>query len=203
MYKILMASITSAVFGSVTAAAAADHAVIFIIDGLSSSAPERLAMKNLQALASTGAFCEKSYNIVPAHPKSGEWAKYHSSSIPNPVILAGTVLLRPDQRFVQQSFYPAKITAHAANDTDYNRLNVGFHLSFLRGSDTAPAHDSETMGWALEFLRKARPAFMKVHLQDTGNAGAESYESKDPSAPWHRNIWAAWLTVSPGGGPGG
>jgi len=46
------------------------------------------------------------------------------------------------------------------------------------------------MTWALEFLRKARPAFMKVHLQDVGNAGFACYESKDPSVPWHRNIWA-------------
>ena len=188
---MLVASITTALLGSVAARAAqADRAVIFIIDGLSYNAPERLGMKNLRALAKAGACCDRSYNIVPAHPKSGEWANYHTSSIPTPVLLAGTVLLRPDQRWVQQSFYPARITAHAANDTDYSRLNVGFHLSFLRGSDDAQVHDSETMTWALEFLRKARPAFMKVHLQDVGNAGSASWESQDPSVPWHRNIWA-------------
>jgi len=188
---MLIASMTTALLGSVAARGAqAEHAVIFIIDGLSYQAPERLAMKNLLALASAGAYCEKSYNIVPAHPKSGEWAKYHASSIPNPVILAGTVLLRPDQRYVQESFYPARVTAHTANDTAYTRLNVGFNLSFLHGSDEEPAPDSETMTWALEFLRKARPAFMKVHLQDTGNGGFACYESKDASVPWHRNIWA-------------
>jgi Sulfatase len=107
------------------------------------------------------------------------------------MILAGTALLRPDQRYVQQSFYPEKMTAHAANDTAYERLNVGFNLSFLHGSDDAPMPDSETMHWALQFLRVARPAFMKVHLQDTGNAGFNAYGSKDPSSPFHRNIWAA------------
>jgi len=191
MLSMLFTLAFSAPLGNAVARAAdASHTVIFIIDGLSYRAPERLGMKNLQALAKAGARCDRSYNIVPAHPKSGEWAKYHSSSIPNPVILAGTVLLRPDQRWVQQSFYPSRITAHTANDTDYARLNVGFHLSFLRGSDDAQVHDSETMMWALEFLRHARPAFMKIHLQDTGNAGSESYETKDSSLPWYRNIWA-------------
>ncbi|HWQ55394.1 MAG TPA: sulfatase-like hydrolase/transferase [Bryobacteraceae bacterium] len=191
MRTMLIASMLSAlVGGAIVRAAEASHAVIFIIDGLSYRAPERLAMKNLQALAKAGASCDRSYNIVPAHPRSGEWAKYHTSSIPNPVILAGTVLLRPDQRWVQQSFHPARVTAHSANDTDYTRLNVGFHLSFLRGSDNAQVRDSETMMWALEFLRRARPAFMKVHLQDLGSAGSESYQSKDASVPWHRNIWA-------------
>ncbi len=166
------------------------HAVIFIIDGLSYKAIERLPLKNLKALIPKGTYYEKSYNIVPAHPKTGEWARYHNSSIPNPVILAGTVLLRPDQQFVQQSFYPALVTAHAANDTDYARLNVGFNLTFMRGSDDSPIHDDQTIAWAIRFLREARPAFMKIHLQDTGNAGSASYESSDPSVAWHHNIWA-------------
>ena len=70
---MLIASITSLLLGSVAVRAAeAEHAVILIIDGLSYKAPERLAMKNLRALANAGAFCERSYIIVPAHPKSDE-----------------------------------------------------------------------------------------------------------------------------------
>ncbi|MCZ2150520.1 MAG: sulfatase-like hydrolase/transferase [Bryobacterales bacterium] len=168
----------------------AEHAIILLIDGLSFKAPERIGMKNFQALAAAGAYWEKSYNIVPAHPKSGEWARYHSSSIPNPAILAGTLLLRPDQRWVQDSFYPRRVTAHAANDIDYRRLNVGFHLSFLHGSDEAPVDDAEVFFWAAEFLRKARPAFMKIHLQDTGRGGEMCRSEKDPAVPWRGNIWA-------------
>lgn len=167
-----------------------EHAIILLIDGLSFKAPERIGMKNFQALAAEGTYWERSYNIVPAHPKSGEWARYHSSSIPNPAILAGTLLLRPDQRWVQDCFYPDRITAHAANDIDYRRLNVGFHLSFLRGSDGAPVEDAEVVYWATEFLRKARPAFMKIHLQDTGRGGEMSRSEKNPAAPWRGNIWA-------------
>jgi hypothetical protein len=167
-----------------------EHAIIFIIDGLSYKAVDRLNMKNLRSLIARGTYYEKSYNILPADPKEGEWVKYHSSSIPNPVILAGTTLLRIDQQYAQQSFFPARITAHAANDTAYTRINVGFNLSFLNGSDESPIHDDQTMYWCLEFLRQAKPAFMKVHLQDTGNAGFLCYEEKNPLIPWRHNIWA-------------
>jgi hypothetical protein len=167
-----------------------EHAIIFIIDGLSYKAIERLDLKNLRTLIAAGTYYMKSYNILPADPRSGEWTKYHSSSIPNPVILAGTVMLRIDQQYVQQSFFPDRITAHAANDIAYRRLNVGFNLSYLSGSDDSPVHDDQTIYWAIEFLRKARPAFMKIHLQDTGNAGSASYAETNPSVPWHRNIWA-------------
>ena len=80
------------------AALPAEHAVILIIDGLSYKAVDRLDLKNFRNLIAAGAYYEKSYNILPADPQSGEWIRYHSSSIPNPVILAGTVLLRTDQR---------------------------------------------------------------------------------------------------------
>lgn len=167
-----------------------EHAIIFIIDGLSYKAVERLNLKNLRSLIAAGTYYKKSYNIQPADPRSGEWTKYNTSSIPNPVILAGTVMLRIDQQYVQQSFFPDRITAHAANDIAYRRLNVGFNLSFLNGSDESPAHDDQTIYWAMEFLRKARPAFMLIHLQDTGTAGSASYEETNPSVPWRRNIWA-------------
>ena len=167
-----------------------EHAIIFIIDGLSFKAVERLDMKNLRSLIAAGTYYEKAYNILPADPRSGEWTKYNTSSIPNPVILAGTVMLRIDQQYVQQSFFPDRITAHAANDIAYRRLNVGFSLSYLNGSDDRPVHDDQTIYWAIEFLRQARPAFMKIHLQDTGNSGSASYEETDPSVPWRRNIWA-------------
>ncbi len=167
-----------------------EHAIIFIIDGLSYKAVERLEMKNLRNLIASGTYYTKSYNILPADPRSGEWTKYNTSSMPNPVILAGTVLLRTEQQYVQQSFFPDRITAHAANDIAYRRLNVGFNLSFLNGSDEKPVHDDQTMYWALEFLRQARPGFMKIHLQDTGNSGSTSYEETNPSVPWRHNIWA-------------
>jgi len=168
----------------------AEHAVIFIIDGLSHKAVDKLPLNNLRGLIQTGSYCEKSYNILPAHFRTGAWAQYHTSSIPNPVILAGTVLLRTDQQYVQESFFPDRLTAHAANDIDYRRLNVGFNLTFLNGSGTNPVHDDQTIAWAMRFLREAHPAFMKVHLQDTGNAGVQCFREEKQSVPWRQNIWA-------------
>jgi hypothetical protein len=181
----------------------AEHAVIFVIDGLSYKAVERLNPPNLRSLIAAGTYYRKSYNIAPLDPTdtpndpaSQEWMKYQASSLPNPVILAGTVLLRTDQHYVQESFFPdsenfsqGRVTAHAANDVAYRRLNAGFHLSFLKGSDDNQVPDSETMYWALEFLRKERPAFMKIHLQHTGNAGWICSRETSPSVPWRRNIW--------------
>lgn len=187
---LMLAPFTSPSAKAQSGTAKPAHAIILIIDGLSYKAVDRLDLKNLKSLIAGGTYYQKSYNILPADPKEGEWIKYHSSSIPNPVILAGTVLLRTDQKYVQQSFYPDRITAHAANDTAYQRINVGFHLSFLNGSDERPIHDDQTMYWALEFLRRTRPAFMKVHLQDTGNAGYLSYQETNSATSWRHNIWA-------------
>jgi len=171
--------------------------VLLIIDGLSYKAVDRMDLHNIQNLIAAGAYYRRSYNIAPLDPTdtpeapaSKEWMKYQSSSIPNPVILGGTVLLSTHQHYVQESFFPDRVTAHAANDIAYRCLNVGFHLSFLKGSDEHPKHDDETMYWALEFLHRELPAFMKIHLQDTGNAGHLSQDETNPSVPWRRNIWA-------------
>jgi len=197
MRQLLVVSLVC-MFSAITVAgqppggnAKAEHSVIFVIDGLARTAVDKLPLKNLRGLIQAGSYCESSYNILPAHFKTGVWAQYHASSIPNPVILAGTVMLRRDQQYVQESFFPDRMTAHAANAIDYRKLNAGFHLSYLNGTAPKPAPDEETMAWAIRFLREARPAFMKVHLQNTGQAGLRSYNEKDPSVPWKRNIWAA------------
>jgi hypothetical protein len=166
------------------------HAVLFIIDGLSSQAVEKISLPNLNKLISEGSYFKESYNIIPAHPRQGEWAKLHRSSIPNPVILAGTVLLLPDQKYVQHSFFPKHLTAHAANDLDYTELDSGINLTFIGGTGAAPVQDDQAISWALEFMRKGRPAYMRVHLQDTGRGGVLSFRAADPSLPWYRNIWA-------------
>ena len=170
-------------------AAQPKHTVIFIIDGLSYKAVDRLPLENLQELIGRGVYYEKSYNVMPAHPKTGSWAKYHSCSIPNPVILAGTALLRPDQKYVQQSFYPKKITAHVASSSAYRTLNAGFHLSFMVSAGVGGT-DSKAVDWALKYMKGWKPAYMRIHLQQTGSAGSLSYSETDASKPWYRNIWA-------------
>ncbi len=189
-----------AVTAAVAAAAQAappEHAVIWVIDGFSFHAPERVQMKNLQALMASGVYYRQNYTVMPADPSNvpGQWSRYHTSSIPNPVLLAGTVMLRPEgQHYVQESFFPLKITAHCVNEISYRALNVGFHLTFQAGGELmlGAGHktgDDLTLYWATEFLRKTQPTFMLIHMQDTGFAG-EASRSAPASSPWHNNIWA-------------
>jgi hypothetical protein len=162
-----------------------EHAVIFIIDGLSYKAVDRLPLDNLRRLIAAGTYYEKSYTVMPAHPQIENWLQFSQASIPNPVLLAGTVLLRTGQKYVQQSFFPDRITAHVANDLAYTTLNVGFHLTYMGRAD-----DRQAIAWAIEFLRRERPAFMLIHLQNVGDAGYASYTETDLAVPWRGNIWA-------------
>lgn len=185
----LLAGLLAGAAGPLAAAtASAEHAVIFIIDGLSYKAVERLPLKNTHALIAAGTYFEKSYTLLPAHFHSGPWAKFSTCSIPNPVLLAGTALLEPEQKYVQQLFFPDRVTAHVVNELDYVSINVGFHMTFM--GNVARVRDEEAIGWAIDFLRRERPAFMLIHLMDTGNAGERIRGEKDPSVPWRGNIWA-------------
>ena len=186
----LLAVAAGLLLAAVLEAAKPEHAVIFTIDGLSYKAVEKLPLRNIEELIGKGVYYSKSYNVMPAHPKTGAWAQYHTCSIPNPVILAGTAMLRPGQKYVQHSFFPRRKTAHVVNATSYRTLNRGFHLSFMVPNRDGSATDARVIDWALKYLKGWRPAFMRIHLQQTGGAGSLSYNETDASKPWYRNIWA-------------
>ena len=167
--------------------AQAEHAILVVIDGFSYLAPERVEMPNLRAIMARGSYFRESYSVPPDHPHSGDWAEAFDSSIPNPILVSGTVFLKPGQKFVQSSFFPLKFTAHIANELTYKAINEDFHFTFQAGGrEFHSAHndvrvdDNETMYWTLNVLERWKPAYMRVHLQDTGAMGR-------PSTP---NIWA-------------
>ena len=182
----------------VTAATAAppELAIIWVVDGISSRAPERAQLKNLQALIAEGVYYRENYTVQTADPSGqpGPWADFHTSSIPNPVLLAGTAMLVPGkQQYVQQSFFPLKITAHAVNEISYRALNVGFHFTAQAGGQLmlGAGHktgDDKTVYWATQFLKVAKPTFMLIHMQDTGFAGSAS-RSAPAGSPYKDNIW--------------
>lgn len=170
-----------------TPAARPQHAILFVIDGISHLAPERVEMPNLKALMARGAYFRESYSVVPQHPHSGEWAANYDSSIPNPILVSGTIFLRPDQQFVQSAFFPLKFTAHIANELTYKAINRDFHFTFQAGGnefhaahDGKRVDDDENMFWTLTVLGRWKPVYMRVHLQDTGAMGGRS----------RPNIWA-------------
>jgi len=174
-----------------------EHAILLVIDGLSYLAPERVDMKNLKALMARGVHYRESYSAPPQHPHSGEWAASFDSSIPNPILVAGTIFLRPGQKFVQSSFFPLKFTAHIANELTYKAINEDFHFTFQAGGNAFHAahggkrvDDDENMFWTLNVLRRWKPVYMRVHLQDTGAMGSQSRDQSAKGQPWYQNIWA-------------
>lgn len=184
---LLLISMPAMAHAQTAAPARPQHAILFVIDGLSHLAPQRVDMPNLKALMARGAYFEESYSVVPQHPHSGEWAASYDSSIPNPILVSGTIFLRPDQKFVQSAFFPLRFTAHIANELTYKAINADFHFTFQAGgNEFHAAHggkrvdDDENMFWTLTVLRRWKPVYMRVHLQDTGAMGGRS----------RPNIWA-------------
>jgi uncharacterized coiled-coil protein SlyX len=188
-FAALLLALLPAVSNAQTAPSARpEHAILLVIDGLSYLAPERVEMPNLKALMARGAYFRESYSVVPQHPHSGEWAASYDSSIPNPILVSGTIFLRPEQQFVQSSFFPLRFTAHIANELTYKAINRDFHFTFQAGgNEFHDAHggkrvdDDENMFWTLTVLRRWKPVYMRVHLQDTGAMGGRS----------RPDIWAA------------
>jgi hypothetical protein len=185
---LLIAVMPALSHAQTAAPARPQHAILFVIDGLSYLAPERVDMPNLKALMARGAYFRESYSVVPQHPHSGEWAANYDSSIPNPILVSGTIFLKPDQQFVQSAFFPLRFTAHIANELTYKAINRDFHFTFQAGgNEFHTAHggkrvdDDENMFWTLTVLRRWKPVYMRVHLQDTGAMGGRS----------RPDIWAA------------
>jgi len=158
------------------------RAILFVIDGLHWQAPEKLRLENLQALARQGASFKQAWLVPPAHPQSGAWAEIHNSSIPNPVMLAGTVFIQKRHRMVQHQFFPH--TAHVNNCPDaYVSLNVG--NAYIQAMDT---EDAWAVDQAVKLLQSEPIHFMRIHLQDTGRAGYACSKT-EVAEPYRQNIW--------------
>lgn len=160
-----------------------ERAVLFIIDGLHPEAPQRLKMENFLALADRGTQVEQTYLIAPYHPRSGEWAKLHTCSIPNPTMMAGTLFLRPEHKMIQHVFPEGGTTVHITNARSYDSLSRGF-----TEAHTGLGGDEDAIKLAIERLTSDEWDFMLVHLQDTGTNGYWCGRTRRPQ-PGKRNIW--------------
>ena len=159
------------------------RAILVIIDGLHFQAPERLDLQNFRALAQQGAYVPKACLLMPYHPLSGDWASLHNSSLPNPIMLAGSLFIRPDHKLVQELFPAETLTAHSTNSRSYTSIDRGSHLSFMHAS-----RDDDALDFAISALRTYDIRYLRIHLQDAGTAGyACSTETR--SVPWKNNIW--------------
>jgi hypothetical protein len=160
------------------------RAVLLLIDGLHAQAPDRLNLANFKRLAAEGTWFRRAHLVLPYHPTTGDWAAIHNSSMPNPIMLAGTLFIRPKQRLLQDCFYPEQLTAQVANCTDYSSINRSNSFSML--ADTT---DAAALEHALDLLTRYDIRFMRIHLQQTGLAGWQCHRTTQ-DVPWRRNIWA-------------
>lgn len=159
------------------------HVILFVIDGLSYKAWDKLSIPTLRKLAREGAVVEKDYLTPPAHPRTGAYADLHTCSIPNPIMMAGTLFITKQTSYLHQSF-PMTATAFVVNSTAYPTLAAGYGHVYQKNGP-----DAESVQAALDMMRKIQPRFMRVHLQNTGSAGSECL-STDKDVAWRGNIWA-------------
>lgn len=167
-------------FQSTSAQNGPERAILFIIDGLHTEAPERLKMRHFSRLARQGVLIEKTTAIMPYHPTHGEYARVHTCSYPNPVLMSGTIFLEAGQPMIQDRF---ESSAFVANTSAYQSITEGYDYVIQRGGS-----DASSVNRALDVLREYDVQFMRVHLQDTGGAGSESLSAPE-DRPYHHNIW--------------
>jgi|YNPNPStandDraft_1061719.scaffolds.fasta_scaffold42105_1 hypothetical protein len=143
--------------------AEAQRAVLTVIDGLSYEAFDHLHLPHLTALREQGAYCRELWHPPPAHPS---W--FHSCSAGNVALMTGTILWNPGDQQLQSVFASLGPCLHVAGSEAYRSLNVDYHFSAL-----GPYSDRTVLQQALRFLEEVDPAFLRLHLQDPGRAGAQ------------------------------
>ena len=161
-----------------------DYTILLVIDGLSHETWRRTSLPNLERMIQQGALVEKLYIPSAAHPRTGAYAELHGSSIPNPVMMAGTVFIDKDTKYLQDVLYPDKPTVFIANAFNYNSLAKNYRTVIQEDS-----FDDKVVEKAIETFRSQPPVFMRLHLQETGFRGQQSLFG-DKNAAWKFNIWA-------------
>ncbi len=157
-----------------------ERAILIIIDGLHTEAPVKLNMSNFIKLATQGTLIKKTTAIMPGHPAHGEYANIHTSSFPNPMMMTGTIFLKPDQKMLQHSFENA---AFIANDLSYKSITDGYEFIIQKNEPDEFAVDK-----AIDLLTNNDIDFMRIHLQNAGDAGYTSYSASDDRS-YKFDIW--------------
>lgn len=159
--------------------------VLLIIDGIHWQAPDRLDMPVFNDLATQGTYIQRSYVIIPHHPTSGEYSRYNSCSFPNPVMQEGTLFLSPDNKMIQNLFWPQQRTAFVVNTpTAYRTIGKGFSTLIMDGLLT----DDQVIDKSIGILKEEDPAFMRIHLQTPGSEGYNVAQTT-PDVPYYRDIY--------------
>ncbi|HEX9972971.1 MAG TPA: sulfatase-like hydrolase/transferase, partial [bacterium] len=167
-------------------AAVPDRTILFIMDGLCVGAPERIPLPNFQNLKKQGCYYEAVHVPLPAHPKDNKIYP-HSCSVPNPVMMTGTILFRPGDQMIQDVFEEKK-TAFVTNSKSYLSVSKGFDIYHVIDQNP-PADDAPVVEKARDIIESEDPVFMRVHLQGPGRGGYDGSVDMNKDKPWYRNIW--------------
>jgi predicted AlkP superfamily pyrophosphatase or phosphodiesterase len=158
--------------------------ILFMIDGFHWQAPSLLSMPVFNSLIKEGTYIEKSCMILPHHPTVGDYSKYNSCSFPNPMLQAGTVFIRPENKYIQEIF-TGKQTAIVVNTAAYRSVARGFTTQIMDPSLT----DRQVVAQAMALLKQQDPVFMRIHLQTPGELGTFISLKTTPDQPYYRNIF--------------
>lgn len=165
------------------APAKAERAVLFYFDGLHPDAIERFDLPNLKRLQAEGTTVENTIMTFPWHPTTGAYGKIHTTSLPNPITMAGNIFLRSNQKMLQDMFPREVDTAIATGSKAYDSISPGFDVVNLL--DTS---DAELTNIIIETLEQHDPKFYRIQLQDVGRAGYQTINAPD-GTPWQADIW--------------
>jgi hypothetical protein len=167
-----------------------DRTILFVIDGLPADHDRRLDLPHLAALKREGACFREIALPLPAHPARGA-AYPWDCSIPNPVLMAGTVFIGQagiHERFIQHSFRD-RPTAFLVNAWTYADIAAGFDI-FRDASDGRAEmlfRDDVPVEMAKDAILRADPVFLRVHCQGPGSAGHRS--RREAGQPYSGDIW--------------
>jgi hypothetical protein len=161
--------------------------VLFMVDGLHWQASAHVAMPVLGGLIPEGTYAPESWMIMPHHPTVGEYGRLHTTSFPNPVLMTGTIFLRPENRFIQEAINPSGRTAFFVNSLAYSSVSRGFNDLV----QDPTASDDQVVEAAMTALQREDFKFMRVHLQTAGNVGRIACAYGSAGQPFYRNIWGA------------
>jgi hypothetical protein len=159
------------------------HAVLFVIDGLSYKAWDKVALPTLDGMIKSGTLVRQVFLPPAAHPHQGPYARLHTCSIPNPILMSGTIFIDERTVYFNQQFFPDLTAAFVANAIDYQTLTRSYHYVYQKEGP-----DEQSVGVALKYVEMGRPAFLSVHLQGVGEGGTDVLRDKT-GAPWKNNIW--------------
>jgi hypothetical protein len=181
--------------------------IIMVIDGLVAGAVERLPLVHMEKLKSEGAYYQELLLPLAAHPRLSKNEENNSlyypwsCSIPNPIMMTGTVFIgQPGikETMLQYSFKQAgKRTAFLVDSDAYDEIAGGYDNYTRRwdSSDDAPVFPE-----LQKVIEQENPHFIRVHLQSTGGGGYIDQRNGrtiwDSNAEYRRRAIKADLLVS-------